>query len=186
MVTNALDPDFLPAALGRRPKFTPATIDKLCEHLKFGHFVKTACQLVGIAENTYYHWKRTAEKAKHPSRLQRYFLQSIARAEAEGIDFHVKSLHKGAINDWRASAFYLERRRPDMWARKEFQGQLDRDGKPTDPVAPTTTTVERVLVVPAQITDIHEWSKHAKAVDGKVRKKEAVLLEHKPDDSAGQ
>ncbi len=168
----------VPASLGRRPKFTPTTIDKLCALVQAGNYIKTACLATGIAENTFYHWRRIAENAKHPNRLQRYFLQSLTRAEAMSEARHVQRLFDAANADWRASAHYLERKYPEKWGRRDFVGALGKDGKPTDL---PDLTINRVLVVPAAITDIHEWSRQAKVIDAEVRDAEKLLLEHDAD-----
>ena len=104
--------------LGRRPKFTHSKVDEICGYIAEGMFTKTACELAGVSENRFYTWRRQAERAKHPNRLQRYFLQSLKRAEAEAEAFHIRKLAYHAQDDWRASAFYLERKHRDRWGRE--------------------------------------------------------------------
>lgn len=161
--------------LGRRPKFTQVTIDNLCKFVRAGNYMKIACLCAGISEPAFYSWKRAAESAKHPNSLQRYFLQSLARAEAEAEAMRVQQLLVHGQDDYRAALAYLERRHPERWAEKKFQGTLGADGKPMDPVP--SVVMERVLIVPAEVTDIHEWARQAKVVDGKVKEKEKALLD---------
>jgi transposase-like protein len=163
--------------IGRRSKFTRQTIDTLCRFIRAGNYINVAAECAGIGEKTFYLWRRQAEDAKHPNTLQRYFLQSLARADAEAEALRVQQLLAHGQGDFRAALAYLERKHPERWGEKRFQGQLGADGKPVDPAQPQPTIIERVLVVPAEITDIHEWARQAKVIDGKVREKEKALLD---------
>jgi hypothetical protein len=148
---------------GRQTKLTYELIEELCGHLRDGNYIKTACALSGISPRTYFHWRRIARNARHPSRLQLHFLRAIERAEAEAEDFHVRQLKDAAkAGDLRASMFFLERARRDRWGR-DVSPDADR---PSRTEAPTVT--QQVLVVPSVITDIHEWSRQAQAVAAEV------------------
>jgi transposase len=47
------------------------------------------------------------------------FAADMERAEAEGIAYHVKNVTQAGQEDWKASAWYLERRDPANWAKRD-------------------------------------------------------------------
>lgn len=49
----------------------------------------------------------------------RTFWEDLQQAEAEGISQHVRNVRRAGLEDWRASAWYLERRDPDNYARRD-------------------------------------------------------------------
>lgn len=95
---------------GRRTRRTLALTQALCDVLKTGGTRTAACAHVGIDRSLFYDW------LQFPS-----FSDAVARAEAEA------ELRFGAVvmqaavreNDWRAAAFWLERRRPEEWGERQ-------------------------------------------------------------------
>ena len=49
----------------------------------------------------------------------RSFLYAVELAEAEGLMQHIKNVRDAGLEDWRASAWYLERRDPENWAKQD-------------------------------------------------------------------
>lgn len=47
------------------------------------------------------------------------FLEAMNLAEAKGIAQHVSNINAASLEDWKASAWYLERRDPDNWGRRD-------------------------------------------------------------------
>lgn len=92
---------------GRQTARTPEAADRLCRALEMGHTHKAACALAGISPATFYDWKG--------SDLE--FLETVGRAEATAIEYHVAKIN--ADPSWRSSAWMLERRFPEHYARHE-------------------------------------------------------------------
>ena len=144
---------------GRRPKFTYETVDKVANFLRVGNTLKVSAAASGIAECTFYSWVQAAEDAREAGSetpLQRYFLESIARAREEAEAVLIQHVHNAARKDWRAAAWLASRRNPSDWGEIVRQQTLGKDNQPVDP-----KEAPRVLVVPPHIDDIHEWSKRA-------------------------
>jgi transposase-like protein len=103
--------------LGRKPKLSPELQKEICEHLANGYTVTTVCEIVGIAERTYYTW---CSEKKH-------FSQATTRAIGESKKFlHDKLLQS---DDWRAASFLLERRWPREYG-KVVERQLPDEPEP--------------------------------------------------------
>lgn len=47
------------------------------------------------------------------------FAQEVEFAEAEGFNYHLENVRRAGEEDWRASAWYLERRDPDNYAKRD-------------------------------------------------------------------
>jgi len=94
---------------GRRPKYSPAFVQEFCAILRMGGTRTAACNHVGLDTSTFYVWLE-----RHPA-----FSGDVARAEADAeLRFsNVVRLAAGK-GDWRAAAFWLERRRPTDWGEK--------------------------------------------------------------------
>lgn len=49
----------------------------------------------------------------------RSFLYAVEQAEAQGMAQHVKNIRQAGLEDWKASAWFLERRDPENYARRD-------------------------------------------------------------------
>lgn len=99
---------------GRKPVLTIEKIDKVCNFIRVGNYLKTAVAACGIRERTWYASLERAEKAKRPTSLQRHLMQSVTEAEAQGEAIHVQRLFDS--DDPRISLEVLARRFPERWA----------------------------------------------------------------------
>lgn len=105
----------------RKSKLTRELIDKAAELIKAGNFQKHVAQALGIPEGTWYRWLSEGEKEKKG--LKREFYESIKKAEAEAIARNVEIIQKAAkIGNWQAAAWWLERKFPDEWGKKDKLG----------------------------------------------------------------
>lgn len=115
-------------------KLTPEVTQKIVKALKVGNFVDTAVVYAGISTATYYKWRNRGE-----DELTRYKLElktnpkaKIGRNEKKYVEFRdtidhalsfaenmaLVTIHSSFPDDWKAAAWYLERRYPDRWGRK--------------------------------------------------------------------
>lgn len=92
------------AGRGRRLK-SPARIEAILHSLRLGSTRQAAAQSADVAVETFRRWQR-----RDPE-LARAVLQ--AEAEAEGR--FVARIAADAQTDWRAAAWWLERRRPETY-----------------------------------------------------------------------
>lgn len=104
-------------------KFNPETRRKIIQALEAGNYRKTAAALAGVDESTFYKWMKRGEKAKSGKYFQ--FVQSVKRAEEKAKAYHLQQIRKASENgSWQASAWYLERKHPQEWGRRQ---QIDMD-----------------------------------------------------------
>lgn len=140
---------------GRPTKLNDDLQKVIVDSIKAGAYVETAAAFAGISKDTFYNWMRRGAKAQ--TGRYRQFSDAVQKAQAESEMRDVASISQASRIHWQAAAWRLERKFPERWGRKEFRGTLDKEGRPTDP-APAAAPV---LVVPAHVEDIEEWSKQA-------------------------
>jgi hypothetical protein len=102
-------------AIGRPTSLTAALIAKLVKLLRAGMFISEAATACGISKQSFYSWIKRGGEAPEGD-LHREFYDNINVAIAEGEAMHVLNISEAARRDWRASAWFLERRHRDRWA----------------------------------------------------------------------
>lgn len=125
-----------PKAKGRPSKFTPeirkALIDAITAGLTYTH----ACQIVGIDYVTFTNWRNKGEQLDEEDEEGFFdFFNALTRAETKAstaMMAHIRAAAQGdkknGINpDWRAAAWWLERRYPDEYGKQKLD--INHSGK---------------------------------------------------------
>lgn len=108
---------------GRSSKLTPDVQNVLIQAIERGHTYQSACDLVGIAFNTFNEWRKKGAAADSGRYYE--FYEAVTRAEAQMIDNALTAIDMGAFGtadkpgDWRAAAWKAERRKPDDWGPRQ-------------------------------------------------------------------
>lgn len=109
-----------------RSKFTLAIRQTIIDALKAGNFLSVACDLAGIWPQTYHDWIARGEtEADDESSEYARFARDCALAKAEVESDAVKSIIKAGADSWQATAWFLERSRPDRWAKQDWRKPND-------------------------------------------------------------
>ena len=108
---------------GRPTKLTKALQEQICELLRWGNYIETACHYCEISKKSLYEWMKLGNQEEKG--IHRDFLNAINKAMAEAEMRDVQNIHNAAKTDWKASAWRLERKFPKKWGRME---RLDNDG----------------------------------------------------------
>jgi len=119
---------------GRNYKLNPKMVEQIVELIRAGNYARTACEAVGISEQTYYTYlnrgKREATRRQrltdlgHPvddngEGIFLEFLEAVKRAEAESESVAVMHVRRAMSDSWQAAMTYLERKHPDRWGRRD-------------------------------------------------------------------
>lgn len=115
--------------MARRTKLTKETQARICDLIESGNTVAVAAQAAGITEQTFYNWKRRGEAAEERQRVgekltateRSYlsFFEAIKRAEAVSHAAAVAQIRKAGDKQWQALAWWLERKFPEQWGRRD-------------------------------------------------------------------
>lgn len=89
-------------------KYTPATKKKIREALELGLTQKEAQNIAGIHPDTFHTWMK--EKPE--------FSEMVKSALDNGKAEHLKNIRKAAKKHWQASAWWLERKFPQEWGKR--------------------------------------------------------------------
>ena len=88
-------------------KYTEDKVLQITTLLKAGATIKMACKIAGISRQTFYNWMR-----KH-----RDFELKVNQAIVESEMMALNLILSHAERDWKAAAWFLERRFPDEWGK---------------------------------------------------------------------
>jgi hypothetical protein len=92
---------------GRKTKLTPKLVKQILELVALGGTDKDAYTVAGISHDTFYEWMKQSE-----------FSEQVTSARAKGKLLRIGRIKKHGEKDWRADAWYLERRWPEEYAQQ--------------------------------------------------------------------
>lgn len=119
-----------------RVKLTDEKTQEIFNAIAGGNTHEVAARLAGIAPSTFYNWMKRGEQAKS-GRFKNFHDQikkAEALAEAERINVIRRAmLAQGKFKDpdWKAAAWYLERRYPEKWGRRVITQEVNHSGEVT-------------------------------------------------------
>jgi hypothetical protein len=102
---------------GRPSKLTPAVRDRLLQALRAGNFRKPAAFYAGIGMRTLQEWMRAG--LEQPAGAFGEFRASVLEAERGAEIVMVANIASAAKKDWKAAAWWLERKANERWGRPE-------------------------------------------------------------------
>ena len=97
-------------------KYTPEVKLEICKILAEGNTRHTAASLAGVSYDTFLSWFRKGEAGEEP---YDEFYREVKYAEDEAIRRNLAIIQKAAEKSWQAAAWFLERKNPTDWGRKD-------------------------------------------------------------------
>lgn len=101
--------------MGRPTKLTPETQAVIVEAFLGGLYAEDAALLGGISEQTYYSWVERGKAGEEPFAA---FLEAVETAAAQS-SRDALLMVRGGDPGWQGSAWFLERRYPMKWGRRD-------------------------------------------------------------------
>lgn len=102
---------------GRPTKLTPEIQRVIVSAIAKGNTREVAAAAAGIGRTTLFTWMSTGSSATHGP--YRDFLNAVKKAESLAVMSMVGIVRHAAGESWQAAAWWLERRYPDEWGRKD-------------------------------------------------------------------
>ncbi|ACF44343.1 hypothetical protein [Pelodictyon phaeoclathratiforme] len=81
-----------------------------------GHYREVDCKLAGIGK-VLLNWLKRGERER--SGIYHELYLAVEQAEAKAEVFHLKNIETASAKSWFASAWFLERKHPERWAKWE-------------------------------------------------------------------
>ena len=130
-------------------KINSKIIERISSKISNGSTHIRACLLCDIAEKTFYNWKnRGLEDIKNNiDSLYSQFVKAIDKAEQLFIEIHVNNIQEQSLNDWKCSAWLLERKHKKEFAKIEMiehAGEIKTNAT-IDPKNLKTETIKDIL-----------------------------------------
>jgi hypothetical protein len=113
---------------GRPAKFTPAVQERLLTVIRLGAYRNAACDFAGITPETLRIWLRRGEAEGAGPYWE--FCTALKQAEAAACIKALGTIRLAMEQNWQAAAWFLERKRPQEWGRRERHEHTGKDGGP--------------------------------------------------------
>lgn len=125
---------------GKRPSLgiTPEVIERFAGGVRLGMSFELAAHRAGIGECTYYAWRRRGKA--EPDSLYGELNRAVSAALADGAQRALENIDAAGSEDWRASAWILERR----------YGYTPKQVLAGDPEAPLRLTITELVAREAE------------------------------------
>lgn len=155
-------------------KLTPDIQVKIVEALKVGNYIETASALAGIHKSTVYDWLKRGAREKeridnNPNARSRKeevkfvrFSDAVEKAMAEAEHRDLLIIAKASQNDWKASAWRLERRHPVKWGRKD---KMEAEIKQETTNREELIVEQRIFSDPASVDLLKQLYRRQSALD---------------------
>jgi hypothetical protein len=101
---------------GRPTRYSDALADQLCNLIGAGVPIRVASRSLGIGRSTLYEWRDAGRRGLDPYVV---FEAKIERALSRAETSLTLNLVRAAQKDWRAAAWWLERRHPERYGAKQ-------------------------------------------------------------------
>lgn len=112
---------------GRPTKLTPQVQARIVQAIVGGNDITVAAAYAGIHRDTFYYWLERGRAAKRG--IYSDFSDAIEKAQADAETRNVALIAKAAQDGtWTAAAWWLERKYPERWGRKERHEITGKDG----------------------------------------------------------
>lgn len=111
---------------GRPSSMTPEIRAKLLEALRGGNYRGVACQWAGVDDSTLRRWMRKG--LDEPDSEWAKFREEVIEAEQSAEVRAVALIMRGAESDPKHAQWWLERKFPERWGRKDRLALTGRDG----------------------------------------------------------
>ena len=113
---------------GRPTSLTPQVEKKILAAIEKGNYITIACKYAGISNETFYNWKKRAEKKEEP--FFGFFNKvevAEAKAEISAIEKLRAIMNSGDVKSASAIQSFLKMRYKERWSdRLELAGDQDK------------------------------------------------------------
>ena len=120
--------------IGRPTDLNLSTQKKICEAISRGATQRDAAMSAGIGRSTFLEWIRRGndtDSTRSFDPIYADFADAVEKAEAECAVRMAHIVCDAAPENWQAGMTWLERRRPDDWARRD---KVQHGSDPENPV----------------------------------------------------
>lgn len=102
---------------------TDKHIKAICAAIRLGCPIHVAASIAGIDRKTLYNWRQTGKRPT--AGLHRKLVAEMEKAGNEFIETNLRALQVHSLQNWQTSAWLLERRHPEYFAKPSDRRELD-------------------------------------------------------------
>lgn len=112
--------------MGRPTKLTKELGAEICRLIEIGNYLETAAACCDVPPNVCRKWVKEGIRGK--DKLHADFAIAYKRAEGLAEASGLERIRQAAMKTWQADAWYLERRFPARWRRRDERAITGADG----------------------------------------------------------
>lgn len=144
--------------IGRPTLLTKEIAEEIISYIEKGSSDKDAYTMASVARSTFYNWIQKGEEDKKLKKKTIYvdFLDKVKKAEAKFKAWHIANIQKSSKKQWQASAWLLERKFPEEFARRDY---LDVKGSVDVNNFDVELTQEEMVEYKKRLKDMYEEDK---------------------------
>lgn len=135
--------------MGRPSKYSAERAAQIVEAVRGGHWFEDACLDAGVSPSTVNGWVRAGDEAGEGGLYE--FACALRKARREANAPHLANIHSAEEKDWKAAAWYLERKE-----RKRFGPQVKVE---------IDSVFDRVIAALAEGLNADEFERVTKIID---------------------
>lgn len=136
-------PNGQPTKMGRPNHLNDETTKKLCDALRGGNYLETAAAYAGVPKTTLHDWLRKGRKGTEPYAAFVAEVEEALGAAETGFVVRVATAARDPRH-WTAAAWWLERRFPDRWGRRDRVEHTGKDGGPIEVIDGATKVAQKL------------------------------------------
>jgi hypothetical protein len=121
---------------GRPSKLDPERAKRFFTVIRTGATIEAASALAGVAVRSIYNWLEKGRAGRKGDYVQ--FLRAFELARAEGEITMISAIRTAGRQDWRATAWILERSYQPKWSLRQQLEHSGPDGAPISGANPFT------------------------------------------------
>lgn len=115
-------------SLERVRALTPAVQKKIIDALLAGSYLYVACEAAGLTYHGYQHWQKRWNDGDPATSIFDDFFNAVKEASSVAEVVALKDVRAGAPG-WQGNAWFLERRYPKRWGRKDRAPDVAEKGE---------------------------------------------------------
>lgn len=116
---------------GPKTSLTPEMQQRIVDAITAGNYLDTAASYAGIARSTLHDWLKRG-RAKEAEEPFASFVAAVDEAMGKAETRFVALIAEAAKTTWTAGAWWLERRYPERWGRRDRVEHTGKDGGPIE------------------------------------------------------
>lgn len=152
--------------MGRRCLLSDKVTKRIMEGIEQGLTYDMCAKYAGVSPSAFYTWLRKGREGKEKKFID--FVLALEQAEANGAVYHLENIKKNSKNDWKASAWILERRH-NYTRYNTIQSEMKEPSKPvTEPKEILSNQIQNLQTAAEKALAMGSFQAYARLISQRI------------------